>query len=287
MPLIRAPVWCFYFSPFIHWTPIRLIILINGHSASASEIVAGAIQDFDRGVLLGQNSFGKGLVQNTYDVGYNSKVKLTTAKYYIPSGRCIQALDYENGKPVEIADSLRQSFKTKGGRTVRDGKGLYPDKTIEKPQESAIVNDLLAEHIFFDYANIYREEHDSIDRPENFKLDDAAFEDFIVYLDKTNYDYMTTVEKDMAKLLDAAGEKAMAADLEAEISSMKKLLIEEKKKELRAYKNEVLYVLEQEIVARYYFEEGRVQVALRRDREVQAALELFGQKEEFEQLLKP
>jgi carboxyl-terminal processing protease len=149
---------------------IPLIILINERSASASEIVAGAIQDLDRGLLLGRKSFGKGLVQNIYDIGYNSKVKLTTARYYIPSGRCIQALDYLDGKGVLKSDTSSKMFFTKNGRKVNDGGGLSPDVFVLSNENSAVLKSLQNNKVIFDYANLYQAEHDSIISAEKFQL---------------------------------------------------------------------------------------------------------------------
>jgi carboxyl-terminal processing protease len=194
-------------------TDIPLIVLMNGSSASASEIVAGALQDMDRAVLLGRNSFGKGLVQNTKDIGYSSKIKLTTAKYYIPSGRCVQALNYKNGVPVKVADSLRQEFVTKSGRKVYDGKGLEPDYKVEEAEKSVLLKALIRENLIFDYANKYREEHDSIVTAKEFNLSDEAFNDFVLDATEKWLNYQTSTEKALEKLEKQAQEENAYADL--------------------------------------------------------------------------
>ncbi|MCB9054202.1 MAG: S41 family peptidase, partial [Lewinellaceae bacterium] len=168
---------------------IPLTVLINKNSASASEIVSGVIQDYDRGVLIGQRSYGKGLVQNTRDIGYNSKLKLTTAKYYIPSGRCIQSVEYEDGEPIHIPDDQRTPFKTRSGRTVLDGGGVKPDVMIDKFTDAAIVQGLLEQHLIFDYVTQFCLKHDSIPNVEEFYFQD--FDGFVQFLEERQFDYDT------------------------------------------------------------------------------------------------
>lgn len=268
-------------------TKIPLVVLINGHSASASEIVAGALQDFDRGVLLGRQSFGKGLVQNTRDVGYNSKIKLTISKYYIPSGRCIQALEYKDGKAVGIADSLKKTFKTKKGRLVYDGNGLRPDYPVEMPAKSVIAQKLLDNRYIFEYANLYREENDSIASAETFKLSDNDFQDFVSFLKKRNYLYKLDSEGILDKLREAAEKENLLAQVQSSVDKVYKQLEEAKKDDLEEHKAEILHLLEQEIAARYYYEKGRIQVTLRNDKDVQEAIKLFADKAKFDKLLMP
>ncbi|MCH2043016.1 MAG: S41 family peptidase [Saprospiraceae bacterium] len=262
---------------------IPLIILMNGRSASASEIVAGAIQDFDRGLLVGRNSFGKGLVQNTRDVGYNSKIKLTTAKYYIPSGRCIQALDYKDGKPVQIPDSLRQSFTTKNGRAVKDGNGLAPDLKIEKEEKSTIAKQLLAKKVIFDFATNYRNQHDSIVGAKEFKLTEKDFEAFLTFVKK--YDLETKSEQSLKKLEQTAEKEGTLDEMRATIDKIRQSLVETRQKQLTVRKDEVLGLLENEIIGRYYFEKGQIEARLSKDTDVESAIELFADEEQFSELL--
>jgi carboxyl-terminal processing protease len=268
-------------------TKVPLIILMNDHSASASEIVAGAIQDFDRGILLGRRSFGKGLVQNTYDIGYNSKVKLTTARYYIPSGRCIQALEYKDGKSQQIADSLRKPFFTKNKRPVYDGGGLRPDYKVEQKAESAIAKGLKESKLIFEYANIYRAKHDSIAAAVDFKLSDADFKDFVAFVKKRNYTYKTESEEALERMEKEAKKEGSYTQLKANFEKMRKSMEAAKKEDIYKYQEEITRLLEEEIINRYYFEKGVIQARLTRDADVQEAIKLFAKKEEFKKLLTP
>jgi carboxyl-terminal processing protease len=268
-------------------TKMPLIVLMNGSSASASEIVAGALQDLDRAVLVGRNSFGKGLVQNTKDIGYSSKVKLTTAKYYIPSGRCVQALNYKNGAPVKVADSLRQEFVTKSGRKVYDGKGLEPDYKVKEADRSVLLEALVKENLIFDYANMYREENDSIVAAKAFKLSDEAFNDFALYATDKWLTYKTNTEKALEKVEEQARKEGTYADLANQFKQTKAKIQAEKATSFKENKTEVKEYLEQEIVGRYYYMTGQVENRLARDTDVAEAIKLFKDKARFEKLLKP
>jgi len=268
-------------------TKIPLIVLMNGSSASASEIVAGALQDLDRAILIGRNSFGKGLVQNTKDIGYSSKVKLTTAKYYIPSGRCVQALDYKDGVPVKVADSLRQEFVTKSGRKVYDGKGLEPDYKVKEADKSVLLTALIQENLIFDYANKYREENDSIVAAKEFNLSDEAFNEFVLYATEKWLNYSTNTEKAVEKLEKQARQEGTYANLVKQFEQTKANIKAEKATSFKKNKTEIKEYLEQEIVGRYYYMTGQVENRLARDTDVAEAIKLFKDKERFEKLLKP
>ncbi len=266
---------------------IPLIILMNGHSASASEIVAGALQDMDRAVLLGRNSFGKGLVQNTKDIGYSSKVKLTTAKYYIPSGRCVQALNYKNGVPVKVSDSLRQEFVTKNGRKVYDGKGLEPDYKVEETKKSVLLQALVEEHLIFDFANKYREQHDSIIEAKEFELTDEEFDAFVEFVSDRWANYKTKTELAIEELEEKTKKEGNYEALKTSFDAARQDIAKNKKESLKQNKIEIKQHLEQEIVGRYYYMKGQVENRLARDVDVGEAIKLFKNKAEFEKLLKP
>jgi carboxyl-terminal processing protease len=260
---------------------VPVIVLINERSASASEIVAGALQDLDRALLVGRKSFGKGLVQNTKDIGYSSKIKLTTAKYYIPSKRCIQALEYKDGTTVQIADSLKKAFKTENGRTVYDGGGLIPDYKIEKTPESAAAQALVKANFISDFANLYRQQNDSIAPAKAFKLTAAEYDNFVKFVAERKYDFPYMTQEAALKISkdhDNSEIKTLAKNLSASLDQRK---IEA----LTRHKAEIIRLLETEIVGRYYFERGKVEIQLREDNDVKEAIKLFNDKERFKQLL--
>lgn len=266
---------------------IPLVVLMNGSSASASEIVAGALQDLDRAVLAGRNSFGKGLVQNTKDVGYSSKVKLTTAKYYIPSGRCVQALEYKNGKPVSIADSLRKEFETKNGRKVYDGKGLEPDFKIEAEKEPMIVQAANKEKLLFKFATKYYNEHDSIVAAKEFEITEKDYADFVKMATPIWNNYKTETEKTLDELEAQAKKEGSLQDLKTEIAAARAAIIKDKNVAFSQHKKELKEALEQEIVGRYYYMTGQVENRLARDKDVLEVLELLSDKDKFNELLAP
>jgi carboxyl-terminal processing protease len=264
---------------------IPLIVLINERSASASEIVAGAIQDLDRGLLVGRKSFGKGLVQNVYDIGYNSKVKLTTARYYIPSGRCIQALDYLDGKGVMKIDTSSKLFFTKNGRKVSDGGGLSPDVFVLSNENSAVLKSLQNNKIIFDYANVYQSEHDSIVSAEKFQLSEAEFDEFLIYLKKTDIKYPIEAEIELDSTIAAAKKEGIYNLLKNGFDKISKQIETEKIKNLEKNRKLIKEALEEEIVSRYFFEKGKIQLRLRRDKDVQEAVKLFADEKRFKSLL--
>lgn len=260
---------------------IRVVVLIDKRSASASEIVSGSLQDLDRAVLMGQRSFGKGLVQNTKDLGYNAKIKLTTAKYYIPSGRCIQAVRYKNGQPVDIPDSERAKFKTRNGRPVLDGGGVTPDVLLPVDTATGVVRALLDQNIIFDYVTQWALKHPSIDSIEVFSF--TEWDDFTHYVQKRNFTYESDAEKKL-KELKAAAEKenfALAGDLEAMDNKIKAA----RKDELSRNKARIIREIEQEIVGRYYFQRGKVRKSLKNDPEVEEAVKLLNDPARFDKIL--
>lgn len=254
---------------------IPLVVLINERSASAAEIVAGALQDYDRAVLVGRKSFGKGLVQTTIPLSYNSQVKVTTAKYYIPSGRCIQAIDYaqtrENGSVITVPDSLRKSFKTANGRIVRDGAGIEPDELVSEVSYAPISYTLVAGNHIFDFATQYFYKHKSISDPLTFSISDKDYEEFKKFLVGKEYDYTTYVEKSVQDLEKYAEKEAYFGEIKAQLEAIKAKVNHSKEGDLDTYKAEVKKILSEEIVSRYYFQEGMIEAGLDQDPAVDLA----------------
>ena len=268
---------------------IPLVVLINSRSASASEIVSGAIQDLDRGVVIGQRSFGKGLVQQTRKLSYNSQLKVTIAKYYIPSGRCIQALDYsdrnDDGSVGSIPDSLKTEFKTLNGRSVWDGGGVNPDITLESRKYSNILASIMSKRHIFDFANKYYREHATLPSPSVFEVNDEVYSDFITYLNGKEYEYETRTEKAISKMIKDANQEKYISDLQAEIYALETKMKASKTNDLERFKEQISEVLEGEIVTRYYFQNGRIQASLKHDNEVNKAVEILQDYEVYNAIL--
>jgi carboxyl-terminal processing protease len=275
-------------APIDNTTP--LLVLTDRGSASASEIVSGALQDLDRAVVLGQRTFGKGLVQQTKPLSYNAQLKVTVAKYYIPSGRCVQALDYSNkdddGLVLTVPDSLISAFKTKGGRIVYDGAGVFPDKEILEDLVSPALINLVTKNILFDFATQYVSKNKSLrGDAKSFRLGDEEYLDFIKFAKEKKYDYKTRSEEELTSLEDAAKKEKIAEDIQTEIDLLKKKLEAVKREDLVKFKAEVKPFLENEIVSRYLFEKGRIDNELQQDKEIKAALELLKDNVAFTKVL--
>jgi len=270
---------------------IPLVVLINERSASAAEIVAGALQDYDRAVLIGRKTFGKGLVQSTIPLSYNSQVKVTTAKYYIPSGRCIQAIDYsdrdEEGNARTIPDSLRKEFKTSSGRIVLDGAGIEPDEEVDSKAYAPITYSLVARSLIFEYANEFFLKNDSIASPRHFRISDELYQDFVGWLDNKEYDYTTQVEKAIEDLVKFSEREKYFEDIKNEIASLKKSVSHSKEQDLITFKDEIKEALKDEIVSRYYYEQGMVETSLDEDVEINKSIQVLNNKEQFALMLKP
>ncbi len=261
-------------------TEIPLAVLIDGHSASASEIVSGSLQDLDRAVIIGQRSYGKGLVQNILPMAYNSQMKVTVSKYYIPSGRCIQAIDYshrdENGRAVRVPDSLKTAFKTRAGRTVYDGFGIEPDVEVEPEYMSNLAIALVQKFLVFDYATLYHREHASIAPAAEFEISDEIYNDFCNYAKEHELSYSTATESVIDELRKVAEQEKYNSAIEEQIKAMEAALENEKATDFQKYRDEVSEMLKAEILCRYYFDKGRVEGALKTDKVVKRAVEYLG-----------
>jgi carboxyl-terminal processing protease len=270
-------------------TDIPVVVLTSSRSASASEIVSGVIQDYDRGVIVGQRSYGKGLVQATKPLSYNSQLKITTAKYYTPSGRCIQAIDYshrnEDGSVGKIPDSLKHQFLTANKRVVYDGGGITPDIPVEKKSQAPIIASLLSKHLLFDYATLYASTHKTIPEARSFVLTDQEYQEFLVWLNGKNYDYSSKVETALDELEKTAKAEKNYEDLKQQIELMRKTAGHNKEKDLLAYKKQIKELLETEIASRYYLQRGIIESSFDHDDDILEALNVLKNPSRYKEIL--
>jgi len=270
---------------------IPLVVLVDRASASASEIVAGAIQDFDRGVIIGQRTFGKGLVQNVVPLSYNTQLKVTVAKYYIPSGRSIQAIDYalrdEDGSVSHIPDSLKVPFETANGRVVFDGGGIEPDIENDPMKLSNISLALLTQFHIFEFANEFYRRNDSIPPADQFEITEEIFNEFLKFLEGRDYSYTTESELYVKRLKSIAQKEKYFSSIEQQIKDIEQRIAQSKEKDLITFSNEIKFILKNEIAGRYYKQRGRIISTLSDDPDILEALNLFNNPKKYQALLIP
>lgn len=270
---------------------IPLVILVNESSASASEIVSGSIQDFDRGVIIGQRTFGKGLVQNIFPLSYNTQMKVTVAHYYLPSKRCIQEIDYAKRRKGTAMDStakndtLGPQFRTANGRIVHEGHGITPDIKIEPELMSTITAHLYAKNLFFKYANKFYREHKSIKGPKDFKISDEVYQDFMKFVKDEGFTFTSESEKEIDELKKIMKLEGYLTDIEPYVDEVKARIEAEKEKDLIDNRAEIEEVMKDEIIGRYYYQKGRIISALQNDKDLERAFEVI-LNEEYKDILK-
>ena len=268
---------------------LPLIILVDNQSASASEILSGSIQDLDRGVIVGQRTFGKGLVQNVIPLSFNSQMKVTVAKYYIPSGRCIQAIDYSHknkeGSFSKIPDSLISAFKTRNGRTVYEGRGINPDIKTKPVTYSNIALTLFSKYLIFDYATKFRRDVSEIPPAGQFEISDETFDDFMKFISNKNYDYTTKTEKALEELKKNAEKEHYFNAIKSEYDALKIQMNNDKKGDLIKHKEQIKELLKLEIATRYYFQKGRIIASIKNDSDIQEAIKILNDDAMYKSIL--
>jgi len=274
-------------TPFDEEMPI--VVLVDGYSASASEIVSGSLQDLDRAVIIGMTTYGKGLVQQTKDLNFGSKVKLTIAKYYTPSGRCIQKLDYSNrddrGSVFEVADSLIKTFTTKNGREVKDGRGVEPEIKIQPTVYSKLTSVLVLKNYIFNYASDYKRSHPEIDAASKFSLSKTDYDNFITYLGDKEIEYTMDSEEMLQELSEVAKEEKYYGSSEIEFKALFAKLKPSLNEDMVRYKDEIIELLENEIVSRYYYQNGRVEASLKNDPYMKEAKDVLQNQVRYKAIL--
>lgn len=260
-------------------TEIPLAILVDNGSASASEIVAGAIQDVDRGIIIGERTFGKGLVQQTLSLSYNSLMKVTIAKYYTPSGRCIQTLDYthrkDDGSVVKVADSLITEFKTKNKRSIYDGSGIYPDIVTKTPEFHLVSFQLMQKYLVFNFATEFRAKNNEIPSAKTFALNDQQYSEFVSFVEQAKFDYTTKSEEQLLELEKVSKKEKYYSNVSADYEKLKAKIVAKKKTDLITFKSEIKQLIESEIACRYYYQDGRVEASFKYDDDIKEAVKVL------------
>jgi len=268
---------------------IPVVILVDGQSASASEILSGAIQDLDRGVVVGRRTFGKGLVQNVVPLSFNAQMKVTVAKYYIPSGRCIQTIDYSHknkeGVFATIPDSLIAAFKTKDGRTVYEGRGIKPDIHADKVEYSNIAMALYTKYLIFDFATQFRREHPVIPPADKFEITDSIFNAFVTFISDKKYDYKTKSEEALEDLRKNSEKENYFNAIKSEYDALKKQMENDKKSDLAKFKSQICELIKQEIASRYYFQKGKIIASLDTDKDIAEAINTLADQNLYKSVL--
>jgi carboxyl-terminal processing protease len=270
-------------------TEIPVSVLINRGSASASEIVAGTLQDYDRGVIIGEKSYGKGLVQVSRPLSYNAQLKVTTAKYYTPTGRCIQVLDYthrrEDGSVASVPDSVKKSFKTSAGRVVYDGGGIDPDIKTESPEAHMLTQMLFERGLLFNYTTQYVVKHPQAVDPRTFVLSDDEYKEFVNWMKDKNYQYKSYLEYELQQFTEEAKKEKYYTELKAQLDQIQARIAESKKNELMMYKDEIKMLLEEDIVSRYHLEKGSIEAGFKYDDDVKKAVEVLHSSAQYKKIL--
>lgn len=268
---------------------IPLAVLTSRATASAAEIVSGVVQDYDRGVLVGTRTFGKGLVQATRPLPYNSQLKITTAKYYIPSGRCIQAIDYshknEDGSVGKIPDSLKMAFKTSNGRTVYDGGGIEPDVPVVPKKFSNLLYNMVSQNLIFDYATEYAFSHSKIAPPRKFELTDEEYAEFVAWVDGKDFNLSSQMDDAITALVTMAKKEKYYEGMEPAIERLKQKVSTLKENYLETFKDDIKFMLEEEIVSRYYFHQGMMEASLDHDPAVTEAAKILADAQAYSEIL--
>lgn len=268
---------------------IPLVVMVNGASASASEIVSGALQDLDRAVILGRNTYGKGLVQNIFPLTYNTQVKITVAKYYIPSGRCIQAIDYAhkdgNGLAGHIPDSLITAYKTQHGRTVYDGKGIAPDIDLDTTRFSAIAYNLFAKYLIFDFATKFASDNPQISPAAKFEITDDIYNDFKKFVSQKGFEFTTAADKNLADLKTSAEAEGCWEDIKSDFDNLKAKIEKHKAEDIDNNRNEISQLLKLEIVSRYYYQKGRIESSLSIDKDLLQSIKVINDQPTYTAIL--